>query len=79
MINLDGVRWGTAKEIAVQLGHGVTEAAVRSWAARDGLLAVRVRDGAGRPQVRYPLTEAARIDAAKRRGGRGRLRSAQRA
>lgn len=47
MINLDGVRWGTAAEIAVQLGHGVTAAAVRSWAARDGLPAVRTRDEAG--------------------------------
>ncbi|MFI7547227.1 hypothetical protein [Actinoplanes sp. NPDC049599] len=76
MIVVDGVRWGTAAEIAVQLGHGVTAAAVRSWAARDGLLAVRTRDGAGRPQVRYPLPEAARIDAAKRHAGRGRPRAA---
>jgi len=75
MINLDGVRWGTAAEIAEQLGHGANPTAVRSWAARDGLSSVRIRDAAGRPQVLYPLPEAARIDAAKRYSKRGRRRT----
>jgi hypothetical protein len=76
MIVVAGVRWGTAAEIANYLGHGVTPAAVRSWAARDGLPAARMADGNGRPQVRYPLPEAARIDAAKRHAQRGRKRAA---
>lgn len=74
MIVLDGVRWGTAREIADQLGHGVTAAAVRKWASRDGLPVARTFDTSGRPQVRYPLPEAARIDAEKRSGPRGRHR-----
>ena len=79
MINVDGVRWGTAAEVAAQLGHGVTEATVRSWTqpSRGGLSSARLRDGAGRPQVRYSLSDAARIGAAKRHGGRGRQRQSR--
>ena len=55
----DGQRYGTAAEVAKALG--VTEAAVRNWARRDGLPAVRMTDDAGRPEVRYPLDQAAEI------------------
>jgi hypothetical protein len=72
----DGSRWGTAAEIAAHLGHGVTEAVVRSWVRRDGLPAARMADDDGRPQVRYPFVHAARIDARKRHGQRGRPRAA---
>ena len=75
MIEVDGVQWGTAAEIAGQLGHGVTEAAVRKWAARDGLPSPRMRGDDGRAEVRFPLVEAAKIDVKKRSRGRGRPRS----
>jgi hypothetical protein len=76
VITAAGEQWGTAAEIAAHLGHGVTAAAVRSWARRDGLPSARLRDASGRPQVRYPLPAAAAIDAAKRHAQRGRKRAA---
>ena len=72
MIRVAAEWWGTAREVAEQLG--VEAAVVRSWARRDGLVAVRSVDGAGRPQVRYPLGQAVVIDRAKRLGQRGRPR-----
>lgn len=75
MIGDGGVQWGTAAEIAEQLGGGVTAAMVRNWAARDGLPRARMRDRVGRPQVRYPLHVAARIDREKRHSKRGRART----
>jgi hypothetical protein len=48
---------------------------VRNWAARDGLRKARMVDGLGRPQVRYPLLEAAQIERAKRDASRGRTRT----
>lgn len=70
-----GVRWGTAAEIAEQLGQGVTVHAVRWWARNDDLPCVRTTDGNGRPQVLYPLLDAARIDREKRKRKRGRTRT----
>jgi hypothetical protein len=70
-----GIRWGTAAEIAAHLGRGVTAAMVRNWAARDGLRKARMPDSLGRPQVRYPLLEAARIELSKRDAKRGRTRA----
>ncbi|XVU25790.1 hypothetical protein ACQPZJ_01660 [Actinoplanes sp. CA-054009] len=74
MIHVAGEDWGTAAEIAEHIGQGVTAAAVRRWAQRDGLASVRMQDAAGRPQVRYMVGQAVRIDKAKRHGGRGRRR-----
>lgn len=74
MIRVEGEDWGTAAEIAAALGPDVRPATVRRWADRDGLPAVRAAGTDGRPTVRYPLDAAARIEAAKRRGGRGRPR-----
>lgn len=65
MITAAGRTWGTATEIARALGGDVTPAMVRRWHDRDGLTKI---DG------RYPLDEAARIEASKRRSGRGRKR-----
>lgn len=72
----NGQRWATAAQIAAHLGHGVTPATVRSWAARDGLPTARMTDAQGRPQVRYPVQAAAAIEVAKRRAARGRQRVA---
>ncbi|MEV4416133.1 hypothetical protein [Catellatospora sp. NPDC049609] len=74
MILLEGKQWGTAAQIAAALGPDVTAAMVRRWAERDGLRSVRSVDGLGRREVRFPLDEAAAIEARKRRGGRGRPR-----
>ena len=73
MIWANGEQWGTAAEIAEALGGDVTPAMVRNWARRDGLPSVRMAGDRG-PEVRYPLGPAARIEAAKRRSGRGRPR-----
>lgn len=72
-----GREWGTAAQIAHQLGGDVTVDMVRNWAKPkrpDRLEQVRMRDALGRPEVRYPLDQAAQIEAAKRLGGRGRAR-----
>lgn len=76
IVDEHGIWWGTAAEIAAHLGHGVTVAALRKWVTRDGLPAVRMSTGSGRPQVRYPLPVAARIELAKRHAKRGRKRAA---
>lgn len=76
MIQVAGEWWGTAAEIADQIGQGVTGATVRRWADRDGLTAVRSVNAAGRLQVRYPLGQAVVIDRVKRHAGRGRPRAA---
>jgi hypothetical protein len=54
----------------------VTVHMVDNWARFDGLRKVRMADDDGRPQVRYPLIEAALIDKAKRDTKRGRTRAA---
>lgn len=74
LIRRDGDLWGTATQIAHRLGPDVTTAMIRNWAKRDGLPAARMRDHHGRPQVRYPLNQAADIEAAKYLSGRGRPR-----
>lgn len=74
MIRVEGAYWGTAAEIAAALGPDIKPATVRRWAARDGLTAVRSVDAGGRPQVQYPLDQAATIEARKRMSGRGRPR-----
>jgi hypothetical protein len=78
MIQVADEWWGTAAEIATHLGHGVTDAVVRSWARSDSLCSLRVHDENGRPQVWYPLIEASRIDRAKRHSRRGRPRGTTR-
>lgn len=75
MIQVAGECWATAAEVADHIGHGVTIDAVRWWARHEGLAKVRAADANGRPQVRYRLDQAIRIDAAKRRAGRGRRRA----
>jgi len=76
MIEVAGEWWGTAREIAEHLGHGVTEDVVRWWGRCDGLAKVRMKDRRGRPEVRYMLGQAVRIERAKQLGGRGRRRVA---
>lgn len=66
----DGVLWGSAAEIAAELGHGVTPDMIRKWELRDGLTAARH----GR-QVWYRLDEAEQINLDKhhsRHAGRPR-------
>jgi hypothetical protein len=74
MIRHDGRDWGTAEQLAQALGPDVTAAMLRNWASRDGLAKIRMADGAGRPEVRYPLDQAAEIEARKRIAQRGRPR-----
>ncbi len=74
MIEIAGETWGTAQEIADHIGGGLTAAAVRRWADRDGLAAARGHGSDGRPRTRYLLAQAAEIDRHKRHGGRGRHR-----
>lgn len=76
MIEVAGEWWGTAREVAEHIGHGLTEDAVRWWGRHDGLARVRMTDDSGKPQVRYLLGQAVRIDLAKRSEGRGRRRAA---
>jgi hypothetical protein len=70
MIDVDGVEYGRAAEVAARLGGDVTPAMVRNWARRDGLAEHRV----GRA-VYYPLGQAAMIERDKRRSTRGRPRT----
>src|SRR5688500_12299473 len=73
MIRVKGRMWGTADETAAALGSDITAAMVRRWSERDGLEAVTV-PGSGRGTVRYPLDQAATIEARKGTTGRGRPR-----
>jgi hypothetical protein len=74
VITVEGQCWGTAAEIAEALGPDVTPTMVRNWARRDGLPKARSEDDDGRPEVRYPLAQAAVIEARKRLATRGRPR-----
>jgi hypothetical protein len=78
MIEVAGEWWGTAREVAEHIGQGLTADAVRWWGRCDGLAQVRMTDDNGRPQMRYLLGQAIRIDHAKRSDGRGRPRTAER-
>lgn len=69
MLTIAGEDYGTAEEIAHQLGPDVTPAMVRNWARRDGLRKHRV----GRT-VYYPIGQASTIERDKRQSGRGRRR-----
>ncbi|SCL16399.1 hypothetical protein GA0074692_0020 [Micromonospora pallida] len=60
-----GRQWGTAQQLVHRLGVDITTAMVRRWRDRDGLTTQRGYS---------PLDEAARIEADKRTGGRGRRR-----
>ncbi len=74
MIEVAGDYWGTAQEIADHIGGGLTAAAVRRWADRDGLTGhPGKRDG--RTVVWFPLAQAQAIDKAKRHSKRGRPRT----
>ena len=76
MIVVAGEWWGTAQEVSDHIGHGVTEDMVRWWGRNDGLARVRMVDGQGRPQVRYLVSQAVRIEVAKTARQRGRKRVA---
>ncbi len=76
VIAVAGEWWGTAAQIAQHLGHGVTPDMVRKWAARRGLANARLTDDNGRPQRRYLLAQAQRIDRQIRHEGRGAPRRA---
>ncbi|MGW4467485.1 hypothetical protein [Micromonospora sp. NPDC004704] len=75
MIWHEGEHWGTAAELAAQPGwSAITPAMLRNWAARDGLRRAKLKDENGRWEIRYPRDQAGRIDALKRRSGKGRGR-----
>jgi hypothetical protein len=76
MIEVAGEEWGTAREVADRIGQGVTEDAVRWWGRDKGLAKARTTDDEGKPQVRYMVSQAVRIDVAIRTEGRGRRRAA---
>lgn len=69
MIIVRGVEYGTAAEVAGELGPDVTPAMVRRWADRDGLPPLRV----GR-SVFYPFARAAEIERDKHDSPYGRPR-----
>ncbi len=78
MITIDGVEYGTAAEVAAELGPDVTEAMVRSWAKpgpRGARLPRHNVPGAGRGTTYFPLEQAAQIEAQKRGSRRGRPRA----
>jgi hypothetical protein len=60
-----GRYWGTDREIANALGPDIQPATVRRWHDRKGLTKI---------EGRYPLDEAATIEAQVRRSTRGRPR-----
>jgi hypothetical protein len=70
VIRIGGQVYGTAAEMAEQLGPDINAETVRNWRRRDGLKAYRVG-----VLVYSPLAQAATIEAAKRCSTRGRPRS----
>lgn len=70
MINIGGLWWGLAEELAAALGEDVTEEMIYRWRDRDGLTVIKI----GRTAY-SPLAEAARIEAKKGRSRRGRPRT----
>lgn len=66
MIPIRGETYGTATEIAAALGTDVTPDMIENWSRRDGLAKVKTRDQDGVLRTRYPLRQAAMIEATKR-------------
>jgi hypothetical protein len=75
MIVLRGVEYGTAAELAAALGPDITPDMIRRWAKRKGLRSHNLA-GQGRGVTYFDHDQAAEIEAATRRGGRGRPRAA---
>lgn len=73
MIPVSGVWYGTAEEIAAELGPDVTADRVRDWARR-GLLGGVNQPGRGRGTTWYRLDEAAAAERSTRTSTRGRRR-----
>lgn len=71
MLYVRGRYWGTDQQIADALGTDITPAMIRRWADRKGLQRVTI-PGVG---VRYPLDQAAAIEATVTTSGRGRRRA----
>lgn len=65
MLYANGRYWGTDVEIAKALGSDVNPATVRRWHDRKGLTKIHGR---------YPLDQAAQIEANTRKSKRGRPR-----
>lgn len=74
VIPLRGQTYGTAAELAQALGPDVTPRMIENWARRDGLAKITSRDDDGVLRTRYPLRDAAMIEARKRATRRGRPR-----
>lgn len=69
MITVKGEDYGTAAEVAAELGGDVTEDMVRNWSRRDGLKRHKIGQ-----TVYHPFAQAAEIEAKKSGSGRGRPR-----
>lgn len=74
MITIGGQDYGTAAELAAELGPDVKPDTIWNWRRRDGLTTVTTRDEDGYLRTRSPLREAALIEARKRSTRRGRPR-----
>lgn len=74
MIRVNGEDWGTAAEVAAELGPDITEAMVRRWASRHGLRSALMVGDNGRRERRYVVDQAAEIERQKRLATRGRPR-----
>lgn len=76
-MKIRGRQYGTADELAAELGPDITADMIRRYHERDGLTRV-VLPGPGRGSVVFPLDEASAIERDKRLGkrlsGRGRPR-----
>ncbi|MFF0721330.1 hypothetical protein [Micromonospora sp. NPDC003816] len=69
LIEHEGRLWGIAAQLAHALGGDVTERMIRNYANRDDLPRWEYRRS-----VYFALEDAAPIEGAKRRSGRGRRR-----
>jgi hypothetical protein len=73
MLDVAGVMYGQAADIAAELGPDVTVDLVRDWARRGLLTGIRV-PGRGRGTTWYRLDQAAAAERATRTSTRGRPR-----